>query len=264
MIDQLLMSWEEYNKKESGLSRPYIFTIRNPKKYLLFFGARHVYDPKDLQFNQLREALVKFLKETKENNCLVLVEGNRFLANSEEEGIKHGGEGGFITFLANQKNIPVVSPEPPFLSLYQELTKQFPREYIYYMRMAQWLAQWHRLLDENKQGFEKYFSEGYLKGYKEEFGWSDFDFSIENIKIIHKNLFNNDFDGNNGDFFYQISRPDKEISIINEVARAASLIRNIYIVEQIKKYWDDGKNIFIVYGSGHAIIQEPALRALLK
>jgi len=33
-----------------------------------------------------------------------------------------------------------------------------------------------------------------------------------------------------------------------------------YLVKEIIKLWNEGKNLFIVYGSGHAIVQEKALR----
>ncbi|MBI3458700.1 hypothetical protein HY061_00330 [Candidatus Azambacteria bacterium] len=265
MIDKLLLSWEEYNKKIIHLPIPYIFTIRNLEKYLVFFGAKHCYDKKDSQFHQLREEWTKFLKETKEKNCLVLVEGGRIsLANSEDEGIREDGESGLITFLAHRKNIPVKSPEPSDEYVYQELTKQFSREYIYYFRTVQRICQWHRIPDESKKDLKTYLEQGFLKRDQKESRWLDFDFSLEHIKIIHKNLFNKDFDENDKEFFWEISRPDREIGILNKIARVQGLIRDIYIVEQIKKYWDEGKNLFIVFGQGHAVIQEPALRVLLK
>ena len=249
MVNQLLMSWDEYNKKKINLLIPYIFSIRNSEQSMVFFGADHSYDKRNLQFNQLREEWEKFLKETGGNNCLVLVESRRTkLANSEDEGIKESGESGFITFLANQKNIIVESPEPPHQYLFQEWTKQFSREYIYYLLVARRI-QWHSVLDdENKKDLNYYFSKELIKKDQEETGWFDFDFSLEHIKVIHKNLFDTNFDENNEKFFCQISRPDKEISIINEVARAKSLIRNIYMVEQIERYWNEKKTYLLSMG----------------
>jgi hypothetical protein len=58
--------------------------------------------------------------------------------------------------------------------------------------------------------------------------------------------------------------PNNIGSRINEIARKTSDVRDENILNEIVKYWSEGKSVFVVFGSGHLIIQEPALREILK
>jgi hypothetical protein len=69
---------------------------------------------------------------------------------------------------------------------------------------------------------------------------------------------------NDKNFFEEVSNPILTTSSINLVLREMSLVRDRYIVKQINKYWQEGKNIFIVYGASHAVMQEPAIRYMLE
>ena len=76
---------------------------------------------------------------------------------------------------------------------------------------------------------------------------------------LHDKFHNHKFDKENYDCFYNDSNP-----INSEVSAASSGYRNTYIVKEILMLWNNGRNIFIVYGSGHAITLEPALKILLN
>jgi cephalosporin hydroxylase len=52
-------------------------------------------------------------------------------------------------------------------------------------------------------------------------------------------------------------------SVTNQISRASSLFRDEYIFEQIAKGLQQYKKVFVVYGSAHAVKQEPAFRAFL-
>lgn len=83
------------------------------------------------------------------------------------------------------------------------------------------------------------------------------------MEQIHKTIFDTDFSLEDKNFFFSIINPTKEKSIINKVSRTCSTFRNIHVTMEIEKLWNQGKNIFIVFGAGHLILQEPALRKLL-
>ena len=65
------------------------------------------------------------------------------------------------------------------------------------------------------------------------------------------------------DFYISISDPTEDYSNINRILRESSLVRDKYIVKQIQKYWKEGKDIFIVYGASHAVMQEAAIRYIV-
>jgi hypothetical protein len=84
------------------------------------------------------------------------------------------------------------------------------------------------------------------------------------MEVIHCSLFDKAFSLQDKDFFYHITNPvSADYSIINTVCRKASILRDLHIIDYINKLIKNGKNIFIVYGGTHAIMQEPAMRTLL-
>jgi hypothetical protein len=80
---------------------------------------------------------------------------------------------------------------------------------------------------------------------------------------IHGRLFNTQFESRDKDFLSSILDPRLETSIINKIsAFDDSGLRDNYILDEIDKYWKKGLSIFIIYGSSHAVMQEPVLRSL--
>ncbi len=142
------------------------------------------------------------------------------------------------------------------------LEKQFSREEIEYYYFARIVHQWGKRLDP-KPEFNKYIIQ-FLERDRKQSGWNDFDFSLENLKTIHKKLFNTEFDLSNLNFFRELVTPVELKTVINKVSRASGDIREAHIIKEIYKYWKDEYSIFIEYGSGHAVIQEPLLKEMLS
>lgn len=257
-IESLLYSYDEW--KAVYKKMPYSFTIKKNAQYLYYFGANHSHDPKNEEFPALREFWKEFLEKAGNKNGVVFVEGGlRKLVESEETAIKRDSESGFITFLANRARVPVHCPEPNPTGERINLLKKFSKEEVQYYYFARVAHAWHRR--DPKPNFEEYTSH-YLEQDKVDSKWEDFDFSLEHMKLIHKKLFGTDFE-NNEQFSFQNINPTVENSVINKVARACSIYRNVHIVTEILKFWKEGKNIFVVFGGAHAVLQEPALRKLL-
>jgi hypothetical protein len=84
------------------------------------------------------------------------------------------------------------------------------------------------------------------------------------MKKIHKELFSTDFDEKDANFFYSIANPIELNSVVNEVSRISSQIRDQYIVQKIKDYIDDGFSVFAQYGYSHVVMQESALEKFLS
>lgn len=260
-IELLLLSWEESNKKK--FSTPYIFQINKDGQDLVYFGAEHSNDPNNEQFRLMEKLWNEILHKHSRENIISIFEGSGvFKINlSKEESILRFGESGFIAYLGNKSGVQVFGFEPNRGDIMKELIEKYDKENCFYQHIAQLILQWNRYL--RKPDFENYINR-FIKRDEKETGWGNFDFSLSNIKVIHEKLFNTTFDENDKDFFSKIVDPSKNIGIINEITRRVSLIRNINIVQGISGEWKKGNSIFVVYGSGHAVIQEPALKELLK
>lgn len=264
MIKNLLLTSQQYDEKRASIHVPYIYSIaKGEEQCLVYFGAKHTQDFKHTQFSILQEEWKRFLEITGDRKKIVFIEGGRKITGiykDEKEAITDGGEAGLVHYLAYNASIPVESPDAPKNYLFNELAKEFSREYIVYLRAADLTYQWNRI--PNQPDFNLYLGK-FLERDRKALDWPDFDFSIEHIRAIHKKIFDTEFDERNKEFFYKITNPHLKNSIINKISQAETILRDVYVVEQVKRYWDQGFNIFIVFGSGHAIIQEPALRILL-
>lgn len=254
------MKFEEYNEL-GRQSWPYKFSIQKNNQYIYHFGANHSCNPEDPQYPALRAFWAEFLEKTGKKNAVVFVEGGkRRVRSSEEEAIDKGAEADFITFLANKEGIETFSPEPPEKFRFEELLKKFTKEEIIYHDFVRMAYQWNRRW--KKPDFEEYLNYS-LAQDKENSGWYDFDFSIDHMIRLHKQISGRDFDKNDKDFLGVIMNPTTTFCRINELERFESdTFRDGYILEQIEKYWNEGKNLFIVYGGSHTIRQERAVRML--
>ncbi len=258
-----MLSREKYSEVSMAKGKLPTFEIEKHGQVLFYFGANHSPDPNNEQYDKLIEYWKKFLEKTGGRNCIVLVEGwKRPVLKNKEGAIKNGNEGTFITMLADQKGIPTECPEPDEKEIIEALLKQFTKDKIVFYYFISQLKGWQRF-SEPRPNFDE-FVPMIFKRVKRITEWDDYNFSTDHMlkiyeevfgqKISKEELMNTEID---------FSNPNKE-GPINFVARASSDIRDFNIASEIERYWNEGKDIFVVFGSGHLIIEEPALRATLN
>jgi hypothetical protein len=271
-----VMTAEEYSR--SSHETPYIYDLKSGENEISYFGAPHVSDPSDPLFDQIEN---KFNESSPD---LVLVEGmgrlkekRGFLErNDEGDGpealrkkvIEKAGEAGFALLLAVQKGAACESPEPLDADMYSHLLeKGFSKEDIFTEQIFLVLPQYHRQME--KEGFENY-AKYFIKMFAEATNWDNFDYSYEHAYARFSELLGKEIDvesvENSIDYVDPIpweERKDAQ-TVLNAIARETSLYRDQFIVSQIAEYLKTYKRIFTVYGSSHAFMQEPALRALLN
>ncbi len=241
---------------------PYIYTIEKNKKVLIYYGADHSFDVGHRQWEDIRKHFNIFIEKTGGKDCVVFVEGGGTdLKESEEVAINEGGEPLFMTFIASKVGIKTESPEPDESYEINELLKLFSKEEIMHYYFTRLVDQWNRYKKPRPE-FEIYM-EKFLNRYKLITGWDEFEFTVNNMKSVHQKLSGKKFEDTDDGQIYQMTWPMKYEWVSNKVAEVSSKIRNDYISSVIKKYWDADKNIFIVYGQGHAVEQEEFLRTNL-
>lgn len=259
-IKRSLMTYDEYMMTD--ISVPHFFKIKKSEQYLYYFGANHSHDPSDNQYTLIKKHWKDFVSKTNAKNSVVVIEGGlREVMKSEAEAIRRGAEANFITYLANKKGYKRICLEPGRQVEMKDLLKKYTKEEMQYYYFARVVNQWGGLPDKPK--FEDYIK-GFLVADKEESGWKDFDFSLENMKSIHKKLFKESFDERHTSFFYSIINPTFRSTRINAYSQDKGSTRDAYIVKAILEEWNKGNNLFIAFGYTHAIMHEPALKKLLK
>ncbi len=238
------------------------FRIKRGDQHLFYFGVRHSHDVNDEQFHTLKQCWNKFLRETGTGKSIVLIEGQKVIpCQDEREAIIKDGERGLITFLVAQHSIETLCPEPDMLAERKELLKRFSKEEIEYYYFARAVDRWNQF--HTDVDFET-FIKPYLERDKRVSDWDNFEFSLDHMRLVHQQLFGSEFDPRDAKFFSCIISPARDDTMINNVARESSAIRDAHIVRKITQLWRDGYNIFVVYGKGHVLTQKPILEQILR
>ncbi len=231
------------------------FNFQKNGKILFYLGVKHSRDIRDPQFEFIRQKWNEFISLAK--FPLVVIESDpKKLFESEEKTILHQGESGFIKFLAQKSGVPVVCFEPDRNKEMNYLLNYFTKEQIEYYYFARIVAQWYRLIE--KPSIEEYLIP-YLERDKNASDWTDFEFSIDNLKRAHKKLFGTNFNFDDEKHFRKIENPTKEDNPLKEIVRASGFFRDKTIIEKIREAWKT-KDIFVVYGKGHALTHKEALK----
>ena len=255
------MSYDQYSKIKH--ETPYFYIAKSIKQLIYYFGSSHSHDPKHPQFNLLEAKWSEFLHETKGLKTVVLVEasGMSELEDTIEKTIIKYGESGTGAYMGYKDKALLVFGEPQNHKIIQHRFQQFSKEEILFWYECQAIKFWQqhkkgRTIDE--------FLLNHTEKYRKLLKWPDLVISLELINSIYKKIFNQELNINNEKLFSQITSPITILSRINELSRSQSIYRNEYILEQIEKYWREGNNIFVIYGAGHAVMQEKALKDLVS
>jgi len=256
-IKDFLLSWEEYNQKEFDV--PYVFKKEKDNKLVTYIGVRHSFNPDDKQFKTIEDEFNNF-KDLKGNKVVMIEGGDKWQTlETNSETIRRYGEPAFIKKLAIENGFEFVSPEPTKEEMNDFIKDKFSEEEIVYYKVAQQSLHYKNMQNKpNEEEFLQRRIDNDIKQFIDKYKTPD------DIRALHKKLFGTDFDLNDRNFFYEIANPAMFRSRFNELAREKDILRDSKIVESIINYWNKGYSIFVVYGSGHIIIQEPALDRFLN
>lgn len=261
MNTDLLITFKEYSTIKH--ERPYFYSVTSANQVLYYFGAEHKKDPEHPQFELLNVKWQDFLTKTRGGKAVVFYEEkvNEKNLTSLSQAIEQHGESGAIVYWANKEHVPCVRPEPTIKDEVEELLKNFSADEIFYFYIMRGIASWQRTA--LRKEFNE-FIETNIKRYREDLSWENFDFSFETVKRTHRYIFGKELDLADTAFIAKIPNPIYDESNINNIARASSTIRNITILHNIENYWQEGYNVFVVYGASHAVMQERALKHVEK
>lgn len=259
MNKKLLMSFEEYSKTKH--ETPYFYSVISDNRLLYYFGANHSRDYKHSQYKQLIEKWEEFVNKSKGKDITIVVESAEFTTKcaSLKEYIRRYGEFGAGVYLAQKDQATVVLGEPKTKEIIDHLLKKYSKDEILLFFESIASIFWFR----NKTGknIQEFFSE-HTEKYRKLLDWPDLNISMDIMSKIYQKIFNKELNFNNENIFLEITSPVIDKSKMNKLSRDQSLYRNLHILEKIEDLWNRGENIFIIYGAGHAVMQEPVILTL--
>ena len=256
------------DKTDLNLSQfPYVFVLHNKDKTqrLTFFGTEHSSDVNNKQWKILEREWREFVKNTQPEKRVVFLEGvsrmisdqKYFDKNGKIAGLgvvqKYGERGAWFYFSQNDQK-EVIFVDPKFNDEAEYLLRQFDKNIVAYYFFARYFGSY---INKKNTTFEEALKQAVATTH--DITHESFSDIADDYKKIHQQFFNRELDESQIEVVRKASWPIRYDCPSNEVARQSALFRNKYILLQIKKYWEQGKNIFILFGAGHAVVQKPVL-----
>ena len=237
-----IMTWAEYHQPPSW---PYVLRFST----LLYYGARHTYEPADPQIAEIQTLWSAFHPDIALNEG-----GNPPFAPTIEESVTKYGEAGLLRFLARRDNIPVASLDPTRAEETAYLSKYFSRERVKMFFLVRGVAQQIQNHDPSKVDEEL---NRLLTLYNDTPGLSGSPHTAAEVQdLLHAFLPNAA-----GYASAKLSwfDPTKNETFFSDMSRTANAYRDRYMVEMLRRHLRDGERVFAVVGGTHVVMQEPAL-----
>jgi hypothetical protein len=261
-------------------------------RQLVFFASNHSVDKEHPQFKTIPEKFQKFVEASKRPK-LVLVEGlpkEAFKGSGQElESYISQGEMMFTAAMAEKSGVEWDTPEPNEAKVVEELLQQgFKRHELAMFYIIRGLDYSLRTLKRvpSQAEFGKELLRAEIAAHA---GWAEVPSMHEILEMYHRDpkalvqlsehVYAQAFSKFTAEYLRMTGKefvmdqehvqpyadPGDQLKTgnqLNQTAAAHNNIRDREIVRRIGHELAAGKNLFVVYGSGHITTQEPAIREL--
>jgi hypothetical protein len=252
---------------------PYVYTLGAGDDALCFVGARHSTDPTDTLFATINEQFEQHQAD------VVVLEGvqnvagvagtERFVASlSDEEAITRGGESIYTLKQALTRNLPWLCPEPSDAALMRHLVLElYTPDTIVAWYILRLLGQYHRR--KEAVPFQAYCSP-FLAYLAKATTWPStvvsYDAAMNTAAHVLGHVPNVYNPERAVEYTDPIPWPHRweQQSQFNDITRSTLQYRDRHIIRTISNELLQGKRALVVYGAGHAVMQEPAYRYVLQ
>ncbi|HJV33403.1 MAG TPA: hypothetical protein VJ694_05240 [Patescibacteria group bacterium] len=285
-----IMTFKEYAETEHPT--PYVFELGEGGRELEYYGSRHVTDPEDPLFDDVRRKFGAFLERHEPEECVVFIEGGLHPAGafgSDEEAAKMG-EPAFTQRLAERAGVKVASPEPgEDLQTEAMRAEGFGDDEIaaywiikqmkyahdiegrvptardlgrWFLSAREWTgADWVPGAPDKKELRER-LAAGDDEVWKrvEDIGAA----AEARLKDVFKTSAGKEFDLSMAEAYSDPADLSGMKSRFNRIAAISSEVRDREIVRAVGEAVAAGKSAFVVYGASHAVMQEPAFKKLFS
>ena len=262
MDTNLLLTDEEYQQRFAGKnhSTPYVYTLSLGEQRLVYFGVRHSRDPNDEQWEKLKSSWADFSQHAG-NPRIILLEGggSTDVKGDWADAIQQRGEVGALLLLSRDSGSEITHADPPISQEAQELAKKFESDLVAYYIFARSAGSWLR--GGTMGTFDEVLAKATTATQRRIPGAPS---DVVSYMAIHERVFGKQLDETQKEVLIRASAPVFHDSVINDIARASGRLRDEHIVGEVERFWKDGYSIFLLFGSAHAVIQEPVLRAMIE
>lgn len=213
-----------------------IYSHQTKNQQLCFFGSTHSHNPRDSQYKKMKAALATFVQYSP-NTKVILIEGNSLQPSkttSEEQAIRQGGDRSFAHLLGTQEDITIVNADLDKQTQTKRLLEEHSLEVVHAWSKRILIRMWNRFTTQDKPSSLDSYVTSHLQTW-----FTGIDLTnLKNTPISNAQM--------------------------DALNVAIMTMRQDYTFDVIQDYWNQGYDIFIVYGAAHARAHEQKIRALLK
>lgn len=228
-------------------------SLKSDKGSLYYFGALHLDNPTDAQFDAIKKRWNEF-KPT-----VAFFEGpDRGIGPTDTLTIQRFGESGYVRYLAKQAGIKTVGLEPPPVALYSFLCTNFSQEQVdvYMLTKEAMRLRTRKGLSKTEVEIElNKLIEMFSKMLGKELAISHPDALAPAFKKYFGNTLNW-WEAPVSWFDPQL----KDKRFTNQLALLSTSYRDIYMVGILAKHIDNGERVFAVIGRNHVPLQINAIK----
>jgi len=248
--DARIMTFDEYAKISHGY--PYVVELQIGKGALLYFGARHIYDPKNAQIAQIEKLWNEFRPTVAYHES-----SGTSLSKTIEEAVSKSGEPGLMRFLAARDKIPALSLEPSRIDEVAMLLKTYTPEQIKVFFVLRQVPQFKER--KNNETIETFMTT-FLGNVSRIPGLESAPNSVAELDKSCLWLSPQLKDWRAAERSW--SDPVASHAYTNQIARLSGEFRDLHMVKLLIEQVKQGKRVFAVIGGSHVVMQERALKAM--
>jgi hypothetical protein len=252
-----IMSFEDYAKKPHRV--PYILKLSAGKGRLVYFGAKHTYDPNDPELAQMEKFWLKLKPD------VAFFEGadpeNIPAPVKTREEIVRGGEPSFVLFLASRDGVPVKTLEPSRRDEIALLLEKYSAEEVKVFYVL-------RQIPEFKSGQHDETIDSYTRNV---LGWLSLTpelkgppRTIAELKASCSRLFPRLVDWREVPQAWFDPAVSQPLTYLNDISLRLSEFRDRHMLMLLTEQVAQGKRVFATVGASHVVMQERALRWAIK
>lgn len=251
-----ILSYEDYSKQ--GIELPYVLDIKNGTKRLVYYGARHSFDPADSMFIDIEKRFYELDPD------LVFNEGGDGWPEiaDRDSTIILTGDPGFTRYLGRKSKAVVKSIEPPDSAEYAYLLSKFNKNDVVLMYACRQIDQFRQQEGVTDSTFTAYM-EFFLNQMRDNgMPLNDNEVRMDHVKAHYQALLKSPLNWKT--FDPTIYYPTHSQTLLNEIMRESTYFRDRYIISQLQQAFKRSDKIFIVMGGSHLVIEEPALKCMME
>lgn len=274
-IYKQILTTQEYSKINH--KTPYVINLKNEDVELLFFGSSHINNINHPDALKIVDAYKEF--NARHRDKMVVIIENFLppeLLNSETEMIEKFGESGLVYYLAKKNRVNIICPEPKNSDILKKASdvvgdKELVGSWAFINYLYQIIKKTNPISLDNREQIRSV-----LKNIGQ-------DIDLKNNKApedIYKTFSEKINSSTKGplpdelDYLFKtkvdlseikkLQDPFIEGSDINMAGAEVNRARDYFITKSILKELENKNNTFAVFGSNHAVSQEPVFNIFFK